>query len=660
MANDRLMYDYLTGIAERCYAEREESIVAALQSHRSMKARKDAIMRGYLDVLGPFPDRTPLNPQTTGSTECGDYSIENVLYESRPNHHVTANLYIPTDGHPPYPGVLVLCGHTLEGKVAPMYQKLSILLAKNGFTTLTVDPICQGERLQFLNPDGRPHFYGKPGGNIAHTPAGIGALLVGTSTVAYELWDNVRSIDYLLSRPETDASKQVGCTGTSGGGTQTVFLMAFDERIGPAAPSCYTGQRRMLDLGPSDLCQHLPREGEMGTEHADYMLMHAPAPVLVLAGARDQFFSVEASKTAYLDAKRMYRALGYENRVDFFVSDSEHGMTQPHREAVVAWMNKWLKGEPDRAKGPVDRAVSENGLELEVQEERTLRATKSGQVTREWDNELTVAQLNLQRATALGAERKRFWNDHAKHEALAEIRRLAGIGKPSRALKWESSRIARRSGYDIEKITITREGEVPVPGLLFVPRAQGNGNKSQKRPAVVYVDDRGKDTDAGPDGPIERLVAGGNIVLSIDVRGFGETTYFRPHPRRETTTEQRESAGHNWNAMMSLHIGRPLLGQRVADVLAAVDYLAGPADADPAEIRIAGIGRCGPVVLHAAALDERIREATIHDSIVSWIDDVVAKPLTHLDLTNVVASALTKYDLPDLVEAIKPRAVKYK
>mgnify|MGYP002527793254 CR=1 FL=1 len=81
-------------------------------------------------------------------------------------------------------------------------------------------------------------------GTTTHTLLNIGARLVGRSVVWYEAWDGVRSIDYLLSRPEVDSSKPVGMTGTSGGGTQTTFLMALDQRIVPAAPSCSVMQDR--------------------------------------------------------------------------------------------------------------------------------------------------------------------------------------------------------------------------------------------------------------------------------------------------------------------------------------------------------------------------------------------------------------------------------
>ena len=129
----------------------------------------------------------------------------------------------------PWPGILFACGHSVNGKAYAAYQQACALLAQHGFVVLSYDPISQGERPQLTSASRY--------GTTTHTLLNIGARLVGRSVVWYEAWDGVRSIDYLLSRPEVDCSKPVGMTGTSGGGTQTTFLMAQDQRIGPAAPS---------------------------------------------------------------------------------------------------------------------------------------------------------------------------------------------------------------------------------------------------------------------------------------------------------------------------------------------------------------------------------------------------------------------------------------
>jgi hypothetical protein len=252
----------------------------------------------------------------------------------------------------------------------------------------------------------------------------------------------------------------------------------------------------------------------------------------------------------------------------------------------------------------------------------------------------TVWDITLAEAKRLAPQREALWKEGPKAKCLDEVRRLAGIRPISRQAAKSVGRI-EREGYLIEKLVIEREGEVPVPALLFVPKAQG------KVPGVLYLDGRGKAADAAPGGAVEKLVKAGSVVLSIDVRGCGETTAIQPpgywHPEYPI-------------AHMAIQLGRPLLGQRVEDTLAALDVLAARQEADPAKLSIVGIERGGPVALHAAALDERLREVAIEGAIESWMD-VVATKLCVNQMNQVVPRALTRYDLPDLAKAIAPRPV---
>lgn len=213
------------------YDLRRVDIGDALQSSESMLAYREASRQRYHGLLGQFPAETPLNPQVTGIIRNEGYRVENVLFESLPKHHVAANLYVP-EGEGPFPAALIFCGHELTSKATESYQKTAILFAKNGFVALVVDPISQGEMVQFTDDKGKRVLRGS---TTEHTLLNQGANLVGTGVVTYELYDNVRSLDYLLSRSEVDPDR-VGCLGNSGGGTQTAYFVGFDERIKVAAP----------------------------------------------------------------------------------------------------------------------------------------------------------------------------------------------------------------------------------------------------------------------------------------------------------------------------------------------------------------------------------------------------------------------------------------
>ena len=247
-SSERLLYRKLFYDAKDITNARRKELEGSLSSTEEADGRRQQLKRAYAELLGPLPAKSPLKPRVTGRIEKDGYRIEKILFQSQPGHHVTANLYIPTLGKPPYPGVLLACGHSDNGKAYAAYQAAAALMAQNGLVVLCYDPISQGERIQL--PDA-PRY-----GTTTHTLLDLGALLVGRSTVWYELVDGMRSLDYLQARPEVDPEKPIGLTGTSGGGTQTTFFMAADPRIGPAAPSCYlmTRLRKFETVGPSDGC----------------------------------------------------------------------------------------------------------------------------------------------------------------------------------------------------------------------------------------------------------------------------------------------------------------------------------------------------------------------------------------------------------------------
>jgi len=621
-----LLHEYLIQECQKHFDERRKA-VEAVTTPQQFAERQKKLRADWLAALGGLPEKTPLNPKTVATLDRAAYRIEKVIYESRPNHHVTANLYIPKTGKPPYPALLVPSGHSDNAKAADYNQACCILAATHGIAAMAYDPIGQGERMQLLDEKGKPIIRG----TTEHTLTDIGARLVGWGAALYRTWDGVRSIDYLCSRPEIDPQR-IGCTGCSGGGTLTSYLMATDERIVAAAPSCYITslERLFATIGPQDGEQNVTGQVALGIEHADYIALHAPRPTLMLTATGD-FFDITGVWATFREAKRLYSMLGCAERVAIFENAGGHGMPPAQRTAMLRWMRRWLLGIDDEAAEP----------ELQFEKDADLQVTPSGQVVHDLKG-TTVWDLNLGRAKALAPQRAAFWKDTPKSKCLAEVKRLAGIRPRQGKLTVQAAGTLEREGCRIEKLVLERPGEVPVPALLFVPKPPRG-----KLPAVLYVDGRGKSRDAKPGGPVEKLVSDGCVVLSIDARGFGETAVTKP--RRYWHDEFSI-------AYLAIHLARPLLGQRVEDALAALAVLAERPEVDPAKLRIVGIEAGGPVALHAAALDERLAEVSVERAIESWMD-VVATPVCKNQLNQIVPAALTRYDLPDLVQAIAPRPV---
>src|SRR5262249_36485180 len=166
----KMLHNFLLCEAQKHFDERKK-LVASLKTGDEIQKRQRELKARFLAAIGGLPqEKTPLNAKVVGTLKGNGFRVENVIYESRPNHHVTAIFYIP-DGKGPFPGVLVPCGHSDNGKAAEAYQRVCILMAKNGLAALCFDPIGQGERLQLLDDNKKP---GIKGSTSEHNMVGIG------------------------------------------------------------------------------------------------------------------------------------------------------------------------------------------------------------------------------------------------------------------------------------------------------------------------------------------------------------------------------------------------------------------------------------------------------------------------------------------------------
>jgi cephalosporin-C deacetylase-like acetyl esterase/pimeloyl-ACP methyl ester carboxylesterase len=615
---DRMVRTYLLSEANKAFKARREA-VASLKSPEDVEQRRRDLRAKLIEALGGFPERTPLNPRTVGKADSDGYRIEKLIYESRPDHHVTATLYLPV-GNGPVPGVLMPIGHSDNGKAAEYVQRGAILLAKNGIACLAYDPIGQGERKQLLNADGKAAIRGS---TTEHSLIGIGALLVGESAATYRIWDGMRSLDYLAGRPEIDPNR-LGCSGCSGGGTLTSYLMALDDRIAVAAPSCYltTLERLFHTIGPQDAEQNITGQVALGIDHADYILLRAPKPTLMLVASRD-FFDIDGAWATFREAKRIYGLLGLSERIELMESDTPHGYPRQHREPMLRWMSRWLLDH--------DQPLTEP--EFPIASDAELLCTRTGQVLSALEG-VSCFDLNRARAERLAAERSR--TPRTRDALRDEVRRRLALPEAIPTAKPTAVGAIERDGYRIHKVIYTTEPGIQIPGLRFEP------DHSRDDPLVVLVSDEGKAQQARAGGPIEELVRAGRRVLAVDLRGWGETT---PAQARSESPLGRDS----FEAMVALHLNRPLLGQRVFDLLAILDQCASQQSQG---FELIGAGNGGLVVLHAAALCP-VKGVRIERSVPSWTS-VASTPLTNDQFTSVVPGVLRAYDLPELARLIAP------
>ena len=656
-----------------------EQLDRRLEAYDALRSRADCEKwqrerrEFFIRQLGGFPERTPLNAVTVGQLKGEGYRVEKVLFESRLNHHVTANLYLPmTKG--PYPAVLIPCGHSHTGKAAGGYQRMSILLARHGMAALCYDPIGQGERYQSLDfehdhetfasvsyrletPHPRVRFLC----TTEHTMMGVGCILLGTNTAQYRIWDGMRAIDYLQSRNDIVDDK-IGCAGNSGGGTLTAYLMALDDRIVAASPACYlTTFRRLIETkGAQDAEQNIFGQIAFGMDEPDYVMMRAPKPTLICASTRDVTFDIGGTWDLFRQSKRFYARLGFPERVELNEADVPHGMYLQHREAIARWMHRWLLG-----KDKVIREVDPQTLPDPISD-KELRALSEGDWTKEqlyctpegqallMKGEKSVFEINAGIERKLREERKAAWEKQNTNQRRELVRKTIGLDAAAvaRPLKQQSNRnlataatkaigTIQRDGYRIEKIILAgNEKQLDLPGLLFVP-------ETVSKPPVLHFHGVSMKAEAKSGGRLEQLVKQGHMVLSAELSGIGET---------ETGHDKRDyGRGRFGRDVQEIYlaylIGRSFVGMRTTDVFRWSDYLSNHGSNEkPLPIQLIATGEAAIPALHAAALEpSRFESVHLKRMIRSWAE-IVAAPECVNQLVNTVHGALRHYDLPDLVE----------
>src|SRR5215467_7962075 len=203
---------YLVRLASDARARRKQAI-DAISTPQGIRERQKAVTELLWKMLGGPLERTPLNPHVTGTVERPGYRIEKLIFESRSQLYVTANLYMPAaPGR--HPAILGPLGHSTNGKAWASYQRLFSNLARKGYVVLAYDPFGQGERIEY--PGARPGQSTVEGGGTGeHEYAGRRLILLGVNFSLLRAWDGSRGIDYLLTRAEVDPER-IGCCGQSG------------------------------------------------------------------------------------------------------------------------------------------------------------------------------------------------------------------------------------------------------------------------------------------------------------------------------------------------------------------------------------------------------------------------------------------------------------
>jgi hypothetical protein len=625
------LYHYMAGQAYEYLASRSSEI-SRIKDLDGWKKRQEYVRKTLLDIVGPFPSKTPLNPVVTRVIKRDTIRIEHILFESQPGFIVSSSLFIPGNlkKNAKAPAIIYCSGHSEDGYRSSVYQHVILNLVKKGFVVFAFDPVGQGERLEYFDPKTGKSIVGGP--TTEHSYPGTQAFITGSSQARYMIWDGIRAVDYLLTRKEVDPAR-IGITGRSGGGTQSAYIAAMDDRILAAAPECYltTFTRLFQTMGNQDAEQNLFNEICRGLDLADLIEVRAPKPELMITTTRD-IFNIQGAIETEREASVIYKAYAKPECFARAEDDTTHASTRKNREAMYAFFQKFLNNPGN----PVDEAVK-----ILAQDE--IRVTAAGQVSVSPGSE-TVFSLNKKEALKLEDRLTAFRSspDNYSEKVIESAMRLSGYKPPSLNDEPVFAGRHRKSGYVVEKYFVKGEGPYIIPYILMIPEGKCKGG-------ILYLNPDGKSADASETGSIVWLVRHGYAVLSPDIIGTGETG-----PGIFKGDAYIEGGSHNlfYAAVLT---GRSLVGIKASDVVKLGSVLKNKLSIS--EIQGIALRELSPVLVYAAAFDRSISGIALIEPYSSYMSMVLNRFYISAFVPGAVPGALKEYDLPDLEASLAPRVL---
>lgn len=426
----------------------------------------------------------PLEIRVTGQVQMDGFIIKNIAFQTRPAVYATASLYVP-GGQGPFPSVVVTHGHWPDARRSELFQSVAQVLARSGYVALVIDAWGTGER---CTEDSKQEYHG----------ANLGASLMnaGESLLGMQLTDNIRAVDLLSSLSYVDKSN-IGATGASGGGNQTMWLAALDERVKAAIPVVSVGTFQSYIMNSNCVCELLP-QGLTFTEEDAVLGMIAPRALKMLNAKNDTnkaFFPSEMLKS-YNAAVPVFEFYKAKDKLAYQIFDTGHGYWSEMRAAMLGWFDLQLKGKGD-------------GNDVKIPEVKPLPATelatfKEGQRPAEI---VTTAEFCRMQETQLHRQMTIGHLPDLKSKKAA-LKDILGINHPVK--------ITNVKFYDSEKGWQKIALETTSGSLIpFLFRAPEKGSRY-----TLLSHSGGKDSI--PQTDITDLIRSGQGVLLVDVWGTGE------------------------------------------------------------------------------------------------------------------------------------------
>lgn len=588
-------------------------------SREDWERRRPEMKKRMLEMLGlgSLPPRGPLRATTTGILQRERYSIEKVVFQSSPGLYVTGNFYLPhatSAKDRPAPVILYLCGHAPHPLGAKFnYQDRAAWFAAHGFACLILDTLEFGE---------------VPG--IHHGLHDLNMwrwLSLGYTPAGTEVWNAMRAIDYLETRPEVDV-KRLGVTGISGGGATTWYLAAVDERVQAAAPVCstYTFGSQARNWRAAGQCDCIYFHNTYRQDFPLVAALIAPRPLLMISGRKDGDFPPDGYHEVFQRSKRVFELYGAADRVSEFDDEVGHSDPPQFLRAARQWMQRWLREDLTPLPMETNAAPRETAEDLAC--------------LKEWPRDAINDQIHDQLTQPVRVMTLKSRADWAKRKTALRAtldEKVFGFF-PKESIPFET-RVSRNEGgwaaryANYKDVSFQIEpGEPGKPGArvraqLLTPKAGATG-----KPLLIYVKRPG---DSIYFLDLDELlpVLGRHSVLILNPR-FSEGSI----PADQYRDIQMTAA---W-------CGRTIAAMQIWDVLRAVEWVLSEEKLSPSEISVFGKGETGIVALYAALRDARITRVILSEPPAShWEGPALLNILRISDL-NEMAGTLAPRELVSL------------
>lgn len=367
------LYPFVQGQADRSPLE----LSFLRPEFKRLEEWQPVARRRIFDQLFYAPPPVAPQPQLIRRSDKGRYIEEYLTFQTTPDLRVPAYVLVPATAKLPAPGIVVLHSHDgvyLWGKEKVVAsdgehpyltafkgrsyggRSIAVELVNQGYVVVTIDAFYWGERRMLLDDDPAAYrerpatitdkeiqaFNGRASQNEALVARSL--FTAGITWPGVLLWDDIRTLDYLASRPEVDRNR-LGCVGLSLGGYRSFLLATLDERIKAAVDvgwmTSFASQIKQHVINTVGLSFHINGLYRY-MDLPDMAALIAPRAALVINGSRDRLFALDGVKAAFEKIARCYDKAGASERQRCRLYDAPHEFNLEMQAEAWEWLRKWV------------------------------------------------------------------------------------------------------------------------------------------------------------------------------------------------------------------------------------------------------------------------------------------------------------------------------